>query len=173
MICLMKDEIPAHWGHYYIEEAFPCKGCSPEEREYVKTWIETAWIEIEERRIKAVLTHNPETGQPEKDRPLASLGIIELQVAKTSFKDWQAGQLKDPEFVAALNEPEPGYQIARSCIRRGLTQAQLAEMVGAREATIARLESGSSTPSLSLLRQIAEVLDAKIELRLIAKDVKH
>jgi len=165
---LMKDEVPAHWGYDYIEEAFPCKGCSPEEREYVKTWIE-----IEERRIKAVFTHDPETGQLEKDRLLSSLGIIELQVAKTSFKDWQAGQLKDPEFVAALNEPEPGYQIARSCIRRGLTQAQLAKMVGARDAIIAWLESGSSTPSLSLLRQIAEALDAKIELRLIAKAVKY
>jgi hypothetical protein len=57
------DELPAHWGHYYIEEGFPCQGCREKnEREYVK-----AWIEIEDRRIKAVLTHNPETGQPEKE----------------------------------------------------------------------------------------------------------
>jgi transcriptional regulator with XRE-family HTH domain len=70
-------------------------------------------------------------------------------------------------------EQESGYQIARLRIRRGLTQAQLAEMVGVREAAIAWLESGSSTPSLSLLRRIAEALDAKIEVRLIAKDVKH
>jgi hypothetical protein len=57
------DELPAHWGHYYIEEGFPCQGCREKnEREYVK-----AWIEIEDRRVKAVLTHNPETGQPEKE----------------------------------------------------------------------------------------------------------
>jgi transcriptional regulator with XRE-family HTH domain len=70
-------------------------------------------------------------------------------------------------------EQESGYQIARLRIRRGLTQAQLAEIAGVREAAIAWLESGSSTPSLSLLRRIAEALDAKIEVRLIAKDVKH
>jgi len=51
--------------------------------------------------------------------------------------------IKDPEFLAALNELEPGYQIARFHILRGLIQAQLAEMVGVQEATIARLESGS------------------------------
>jgi DNA-binding XRE family transcriptional regulator len=94
-------------------------------------------------------------------------------LSKINFKEWETEQLKDPEFVAEFNEPEPGYQITRLFIRRGLIQAQLAEMVGAREATIARLESGSSTPSLSLLRRNAEALDAKIALRLIAKDVKR
>jgi hypothetical protein len=64
MMYFVGDEVPAHWGHYYIEEAFPCKGCSQGDKgEYVK-----AWIEIENRRIKAVLTHNPETGQPEKEQ---------------------------------------------------------------------------------------------------------
>lgn len=53
-------------------------------------------------------------------------------ISITTFKDWQAEQLKDPEFVTALRELEPGYQIARLRIRRGLTQAQLAEMVGTR-----------------------------------------
>ena len=72
-------------------------------------------------------------------------------ISKTSFKDWQAEQLKDPEFVTALRELEPGYQIARLRILRGLTQAQLAEMVGTRQPSIARLENGNSIPSLSFL----------------------
>ena len=55
----------------------------------------------------------------------------------TSFKDCQVEKLKDSEFAVALNELEPGYQVARLRIRRGLTQAQLAEEIGAREATIA------------------------------------
>ena len=93
-------------------------------------------------------------------------------ISKTSFKDWQAEQLKDPEFVTALRELEPGYQIARLRIRRGLTQAQLAEMVGTRQPSIARLENGNSTPSLSFLRRIADALDARIELRLIPEDAK-
>jgi DNA-binding XRE family transcriptional regulator len=93
-------------------------------------------------------------------------------ISRTSFEDWQTEQLKDPEFVVSAHELEPGYQIARLRIQRGLTQAQLAEMVGTRQPSIARLENGNSITSLSLLRRIAEALDARIELKLISEDVK-
>lgn len=160
------DEVPAHWGHYFIEEGFPCQGCREKnEREYVKVWIE-----IEDRRIKAVLTHNPETGQPEKEPPLPVKEIVGDEAVMTSLKDWQAKQKKDPEYVAAINELEPGYQITRLRIQHGMTQAQLAEMVGVQEATIARLESGSRIPSLSLLRRIAAALGTRLELRFLPED---
>jgi transcriptional regulator with XRE-family HTH domain len=89
------------------------------------------------------------------------------------FPRWQAEQKKDPEYVAALNELDPGYQIARLRIRRGLTQAQLAEKVGVREGTIARLESGSRIPSLLLVKRIAEALGAQIELRFLPNDAQR
>jgi DNA-binding XRE family transcriptional regulator len=93
-------------------------------------------------------------------------------ISKTSFNDWQAEQLKDPKFVAAARELEPGYQIARLRIQRGMTQAQLADLVGTRQPSIARLENGNSVPSLSFLQRIAEALDARVEVRLIPEDVK-
>lgn len=91
-------------------------------------------------------------------------------ISKTSFKDWQVEQLKDPEFVAAAGEQEPGYQIARLRIQRGLTQAQLAEKIGTRQPSIARLENGNSIPSLAFLKRIADALDARIELKFISED---
>jgi DNA-binding XRE family transcriptional regulator len=90
-------------------------------------------------------------------------------ISKKTLKGWHAQQLKDPEFVAAANELEPGYQIARLRIQHGLTQAQLAEMVGTRQPSIARLENGSSVPSLSFLDRIATALDARIELRVVPR----
>jgi transcriptional regulator with XRE-family HTH domain len=48
-----------------------------------------------------------------------------------------------------------------------LTQAQLADMVGTRQPSIARLENGTSTPSLSFLTKIAEALGVMIEFKLI------
>lgn len=90
-------------------------------------------------------------------------------VSKKTFKDWQTEQLQDPEFVAAAGEMEAGYQIARLRIQRGLTQAQLAEMVGTRQPSIARLENGSSVPSLSFLDRIAKALDARIELHIVPR----
>jgi len=83
------------------------------------------------------------------------------------FEDWEAEKIKDPDFLAAAEELEPGYQIARLRVLRGLTQAQLAELVGTRQPSIARLENGTSTPSLSFLTRIAAALGAKIEFKLI------
>ena len=83
------------------------------------------------------------------------------------FEDWGAEKIKDPDFLAAAEKLEPGYQVARLRLIRGLTQAQLAEMVGTRQPSIARLENGTSTPSLSFLTKIAEALGAKIEFKLI------
>jgi len=86
-----------------------------------------------------------------------------------TFEAWEAEKLQDPEFAAAAEALEPGYQIARLRIQRGLTQAQLAELVGTQQPSIARLENGSSIPSLSFLQKIAAALNARIEVRLVAE----
>lgn len=57
------DEIPQYSGHYFIREDFKCDGCSSEnESVYVNVWFE-----IEEHKLKAILTRNPETGEPERE----------------------------------------------------------------------------------------------------------
>ena len=90
-------------------------------------------------------------------------------ISKINFKDRQSEQLQDPQYVVAVNELEPGYQVARLRILRGLTQSQLAEMVGTHQPSIARLENGSHIPSLSFLDRVAKALDARIELRIIPR----
>jgi DNA-binding XRE family transcriptional regulator len=90
-------------------------------------------------------------------------------VSNKTFKDWQAELRQDPGFVSAERELEPGYQVARLRIQRGLTQTQLAEMVGTRQPSIARLENGTSVPSLSFLDRIAKALDARIELHFVPR----
>jgi hypothetical protein len=53
------DEVPKYAGHYFIPEDFKCEGCSTADTSvYVKVWLE-----IENRRLKAVLTCDPETGE--------------------------------------------------------------------------------------------------------------
>jgi hypothetical protein len=77
---------------------------------------------------------------------------------------WQNQQRIDPDFVAASGILEIGYQVARLRTQSGLTHtcpgrkcrgAQLAEMVGTRQPSIAWLENGRSVPSLSFLDRIA------------------
>ena len=90
-------------------------------------------------------------------------------VSKITFQEWQAQQRQDSEFVAESLAFEAGYQIARLRLLRGMTQAELADIVGTRQPSIARLENGSSMPSLSFLERIAEALDAEVEIKIIPK----
>lgn len=83
------------------------------------------------------------------------------------LEEWEAEQLGDPESVAALGDLEPAYQVARLRILRGLTQEQLAELVGTKQPSIARLESGASTPSMSFLRKVAAALGSRVEVRFV------
>jgi len=87
-----------------------------------------------------------------------------------SFEDWEADQMKDPEFRAAAEELEPAYQVARLRIMRGLTQEQLAELVGTKQSSIARLESGNTQPRLSFLRRVVEAMGGQLEVRIISEE---
>ncbi|MEA3253734.1 MAG: helix-turn-helix transcriptional regulator [Chloroflexota bacterium] len=56
--------------------------------------------------------------------------------------------------------------LIRLRLAKGLTQEELAKALNTKQASIARLESGNSLPSLSMVRKVAEALDAKLEIRL-------
>ncbi len=83
------------------------------------------------------------------------------------FEDWSREKMQNPEFRAAYEALEPAYQLARLRIQRGLSQEQLAEKVGTKQPSIARLESGRSTPNLDFLRRVAAALDAQVEIRIV------
>ena len=86
------------------------------------------------------------------------------------FQEWEARQLQDAEFLAEVEELEAGYAVARLRMLKGLTQQQLADLVGTKQSSIARLESGKSQPRLSFLRRIVRALGGKLELRILSDD---
>lgn len=49
-------------------------------------------------------------------------------------------------------------------LKRGLTQAQLAQKIGTKQTAIARLESGAYNPTVKFLNKVAKALDAKLSL---------
>ncbi len=87
------------------------------------------------------------------------------------FEDWEAEQMQDSEFQAAVEELGPAYQVARLRIMRGLTQGQLAELVGTKQSSIARLESGNTQPSLSFLRRVVAALEGRLVVQVIPQEV--
>jgi len=90
------------------------------------------------------------------------------------WKEHKKQLMRDPEFREQYEALEPEYKLAAAVIRlrvaRGLTQAQLADLLNTRQESIARLESGSSLPSLSTVRKVADALDADLEINLRPKN---
>lgn len=76
--------------------------------------------------------------------------------------------LKDPETRAAYEALGPEFSIIEAIIEKrlekGMTQAALARKVGTKQSAIARLESGSTNPTLKGLEKIARALDAHLEV---------
>ncbi len=52
-----------------------------------------------------------------------------------------------------------GGMVKRARLQEGLTQAQLAQRVGTKQSSIARLESGKVSPSISFLNEVAKALN--------------
>jgi ribosome-binding protein aMBF1 (putative translation factor) len=84
------------------------------------------------------------------------------------FDDYLEEMLKDPLFKEAYDALEVKYAIISSIIRlrneRGLTQAQLAEKMGTKQAALSRMESGNYNPSVKFLEKLAKGLDAKLTI---------
>lgn len=90
--------------------------------------------------------------------------------ANVPLREWLAKEMQDPEFREAMEKLEPGYQVARLRMKRGLTQKDLSKLVGTRQSSISRLESGKSQPTLSFLRRIAKALKAQLILQLVPEE---
>ena len=85
-----------------------------------------------------------------------------------TWDDVREELLSDPEVRQAYDDLEPAYQVARLRIRRGLSQKQLAELVGTKQPSIARLESGQVAPRLSFLKRVVEAMGGTLTVHIEA-----
>ncbi len=80
-------------------------------------------------------------------------------------KGWAA----DPEFVREFDALEGEFAMAQAFIHArtaaGLTQAELAERMGAKQSFIARLESGRMLPSVRTLQKFAAATGTKLRVQ--------
>ncbi len=87
--------------------------------------------------------------------------------ANIRFEDWLQERMTNPKFRAEWEASEAAYQVARLRIQRGLTQEQVAALVGTKQSSIARLESGRTEPKLSFLQRVVEALGGRLEVRIV------
>ncbi|HBP37792.1 MAG TPA: transcriptional regulator [Clostridiales bacterium] len=88
--------------------------------------------------------------------------------------DWQTAKkrlLENSELKNAYDELGPEYtlivQLIQARIDSGMTQAQLADLVGTKQSDISRLESGAYNPSIGFLRKVARGLGKSLDVRLV------
>jgi DNA-binding XRE family transcriptional regulator len=89
----------------------------------------------------------------------------------------EAAQLKkqDPAFAQAWDEQAEEFEALDSLLsarkRAGLTQAQVAERMGVKQSSLARIEasltSRNHAPSLTTLRKYAQAVGCKLQLRMV------
>lgn len=89
------------------------------------------------------------------------------------FKTHKRILMQSPKFRKAYEESELECQIARALIRarieKKLTQAQLAKKMKTKQSVISRVESAKTTPSLSFLKRLAEVLELNLHVQFLPR----
>ena len=82
----------------------------------------------------------------------------------TLHKRW----LKEPSYKKAYEQSRIEFEVAREMIearmKSGLSQEQLAARMQTSQSAIARLESGSSLPSMRTLAKFAKATNSHIEI---------
>lgn len=86
----------------------------------------------------------------------------------TTFKQFKTKVLKDSVVKAEYEALGPEYEVVKTIIRervkRGWSQAELAEAIGSKQPVISRLERGDGNPSLQTLSRIAKALDLSLKV---------
>jgi predicted transcriptional regulator len=85
-----------------------------------------------------------------------------------NWKDLEKELLKNPAVKAEYDKLRPEYELARQLVKarlaKKMTQAELAQVTGLKQAYIARLESGTANPTVESLNKVMSALDKKLKL---------
>ncbi len=87
----------------------------------------------------------------------------------TSYEEFEAELLQDPEIRKEYDALRPKYAMIQSLIERRnqlrMSQTKLAAIVGTQQPAIARLENGSHDTTISTLFRVANALDLDLEFK--------
>ena len=90
--------------------------------------------------------------------------------SRPTFKDFKDEALRNPDVKAAYEELAPAYAMKRDLIAmrkaKGLTQEDMANLLGTKKSSISRLESVNSdvSPRLATVEEYARVLGYRVRI---------
>jgi len=89
----------------------------------------------------------------------------------SDFKNFKEKMLNNPEVRAEYEALKPEMEVVRALvaarIEQNLTQAQLAKRTGIRQSNISRIESGSCSPTVATLQQLAAGMGKKLHIEFV------
>lgn len=92
---------------------------------------------------------------------------------KMKFDNYLTEKLKDIEIKEKYDRLRPEYEIITAMIKarkeKGISQSDLAKLIGTDQSRISRLEKGSLNPSLEFLKRVAEGLGQELHISFIPK----
>ena len=90
-----------------------------------------------------------------------------------TFEDYKKQQMQDPELVREYEAIQPEMDVIRAIVNartsQNLTQNELAKRTGINQADISKLENGTRTPSVNLLKRLAEGMGMSLKIEFIPK----
>lgn len=88
----------------------------------------------------------------------------------SKWEDLEKELLSDPKVKKEYDRLAPRYavisQLISARIKQHMTQKEVAKKAGTKQSAIARLESGSTNPSLEFLQKIAQGMGYKLTVNL-------
>lgn len=86
----------------------------------------------------------------------------------TKLADFKKQVMGSPEFRKEYTAADAEFSVLEALVKArteaGLTQSELATRLGTTQSAIARLESGSTSPSLATLRKYAAATGKRLEV---------
>lgn len=102
---------------------------------------------------------------------------MKTQKKPKTLQSYLAKQIRNPRFRKVWEEVQQENSLTRALVRlrveQGLTQAQVAEMVGTQQAAISRLEHRPPGRPTELLRKVAAIygFDVAARVELVRKSL--
>lgn len=93
----------------------------------------------------------------------------------SDFRNYLNSQMKNEEFKTEYEKLEPEFSIIQAVIdarkSSNMTQKELSEKTGIAQSDISKLENGSSNPTLSMLKRLADGMGMTVKLQFIPKQM--
>ncbi len=97
---------------------------------------------------------------------IETLGEIDVK----NLKDLKAELLANPDVRQAYDAQTPEFELACELIaartQAGLTQGDVAALMGTTQSVVARIESGKYTPSMRTVQRFASAVGARAVVRM-------